>query len=106
MKRDITEFVARCLVCQHVKVEHQNPVGLLQPLPIPSWKWEHVTMDFIIGLPRTKRNHDAIWVVVDRLTKFVHFLAMKSTETLSSLAELYVRGIVRLHWGSSEYRIR
>ena len=53
MKKDILEFVARCLVCQQVKAEHQHPTGTLQPLPIPEWKWEHVTMDFVIGLPRT-----------------------------------------------------
>ena len=51
MKREVAEFVARCLVCQQVKVEHQRPAGLLQPLPIPEWKWEHITMDFIISLP-------------------------------------------------------
>ena len=73
MKRDIAEFVARCLTCQKVKTEHQKPGGLLQPLPIPIWKWDHITMDFIVGLPRTQRKHDAIWVIVDRLTKSAHF---------------------------------
>jgi len=65
MKKNIVEFVARCLTCQRVKVEHQEPGGLLQPLPIPVWKWDHITMDFIIGLPRIQGKHDAIWVVVD-----------------------------------------
>jgi len=51
---------------------------LLQPLPIPVWKWDHITMDFIVGLPRTQRKHDAIWVVVDQLTKSAHFLAIKA----------------------------
>ena len=51
MKRDVVEFVTRCLVCQQVKVEHQRPSGTLQPLLIPKWKWEHITMDFVIGLP-------------------------------------------------------
>ena len=54
-------------------------------------------MDFIVGLPRTRRNHDAIWVIVDRLTKSAHFLAIKTTDTLVALAELYVREIIRLH---------
>ena len=54
MKKDIAEFEARCLVCQQVKVEHQHPAGSLQPLPIPEWKWEHITMDFVVGLPRTQ----------------------------------------------------
>ena len=54
MKRDIAQFVANCQICQQVKAEHQRPVGLLQPLPIPEWKWDNITMDFVIGLPRTR----------------------------------------------------
>ena len=49
MKREITHFVEQCLTCQQVKVLHQRPSGLLQPLPIPQWKWEKITMDFEIG---------------------------------------------------------
>ncbi|KAL0302446.1 UNVERIFIED_CONTAM: hypothetical protein Scaly_2564300 [Sesamum calycinum] len=52
MKKDVAEFVARCLTCQQVKVEHQAPTGKLHPLSIPEWKWEKITMDFVIGLPR------------------------------------------------------
>ena len=74
MKRDITQFVARCLVCQQVKAEHQRPAGFLQPLSIPEWKWEHITMDFVTGLPRTLGGNNAIWVIVDLLTKSAHFL--------------------------------
>ena len=73
MKKDIAEFVSRCLVCQQVKVEHRKLVDTLQPLPIPEWKWKHITMDFVIGLPRTQAGHDTIWVIMDRLTKFEHF---------------------------------
>ena len=65
MKKDIAEFVARCLVCQQVKAEHQHPAGTLQPLPIPEWKWEHIIMDFMVGLPRTQQGHDAVWVIID-----------------------------------------
>jgi len=97
MKGDITTFVSKCLTCQKVKIEHQRPAGLLQPLDIPIWKWDSVSMDFIMGLPRTVTGHDAIWVIVDRLTKSAHFLAMKSTYTLDRLAQLYVKEIVRLH---------
>ena len=79
------------------KIEHQKPRGLLQPLPIPMWKWEHITMDFIVGLPWTQKCHDAIWVVVDRLTKSAHFLAIKTTFNAEQLAELYIQEIVRLH---------
>nr|GFA57439.1 hypothetical protein [Tanacetum cinerariifolium] len=53
----------------NVKIEHQRASGLLQSLNIPVWKWEEISMDFVTGLPRTQRRHDAIWVVVDRLTK-------------------------------------
>ena len=60
MKREIAEWVSKCYTCQRVKAEHQRPSGLLQPLEIPEWKWEHISMDFIVGLPRTKANHDAI----------------------------------------------
>ena len=55
MKKDIAEYVAVCDVCQRVKAEHQKPAGLLQPLPIPKWKWDKIGMDFITGLPRTGR---------------------------------------------------
>ncbi|EOX94106.1 DNA/RNA polymerases superfamily protein [Theobroma cacao] len=69
----------------------------LQPLPIPEWKWEHVTMDFVLGLPRTQSGKDAIWVIVDRLTKFTHFLAIHSTYSIERLASLYIDEVVRLH---------
>ena len=65
MKYDIAEYVALCDICQRVKTEHQRPAGLLQPLKIPEWKWEEISMDFIIGLPRTSSGHDSIWVIVD-----------------------------------------
>ncbi|OMP11771.1 Integrase, catalytic core [Corchorus capsularis] len=80
-----------------VKTEHQSPAGTLQPLPIPKWKWEHITMDFIVGLPRTRQGHDTIWVVVDRLTKSTHFLPMRATFSIEKLARLYVSEVVRLH---------
>ncbi|OMO55593.1 reverse transcriptase [Corchorus capsularis] len=97
MKREIGEFVAQCIVCQQVKVEHQRPAGQLQPLPIPEWKWEHITMDFVSGLPRSPRGHESVWVIVDRLTKSAHFIALKVGYSLEKLAALYVQEIVRLH---------
>jgi hypothetical protein len=63
--------------CQKVKAKHRHPTGLLHPFPIPEWKWEVVTMDFITKFPRTRRQHDAIMVVVDKLTKATHFIPMK-----------------------------
>ena len=67
MKKDVAEFVSRCLICQQVKAEHQRPARLLQSLPIPQWKWERIMMDFVVGLLRCKSGYDAIWVIVDRL---------------------------------------
>ncbi|KAL0458155.1 UNVERIFIED_CONTAM: Transposon Tf2-11 polyprotein [Sesamum latifolium] len=90
-------FVAKCLTCQQVKAEHQAPAGKLHPLSIPEWKWEKITMDFVIGLPRTFRKHDAVWVIVDRLTKSAHFLPIYQNDSLDKLAELYISEIVRLH---------
>ena len=65
MRRDVSEFVTKCLVCQRVKAEHQVPSRLLQPIRIPEWKWDRITMDFVVGLPLTGRRLDSVWVVVD-----------------------------------------
>ena len=73
MKRDVAAHVALCDICQRVKAEHQRPAGLLQRLQIPVWKWEEISMDFIVGLPRTQAGYDSIWVIVDCLTKVAHF---------------------------------
>ncbi|KAA0031862.1 pol protein [Cucumis melo var. makuwa] len=80
-----------------VKAPRQKPAGLLQPLSVPEWKWENVSMDFIIGLPRTLRGFIVIWVVVDTLTKSAHFIPGKSTYTATKWAQLYMSEIVRLH---------
>ncbi|CAA0824497.1 Unknown protein, partial [Striga hermonthica] len=64
LKKDVADFVRKCLTCQQVKAEHKSPIGLLRPLSIPRWKWEDVMMDFVTGLPRSSEHHDAIWVVM------------------------------------------
>ncbi|KAK2448849.1 hypothetical protein QL285_008096 [Trifolium repens] len=97
MKRDVAEFVASCLTCQKAKVEHQRPAGMLQSLDIPEWKWDSISMDFITGLPKTRRKHDSIWVIVDRLTKSAHFLPVRITDTAAKLTDIYIAEIVRLH---------
>ena len=97
MKRHVGDFVRRCLTCQQVKAEHQKPAGLLHPLEVAEWKWEHVTMDFVTHLPRTQQKHDAVWVIVDRLTKSAHFLVVRMTFALERFCRLYIREIVRLH---------
>ncbi|WVZ52834.1 hypothetical protein U9M48_003854, partial [Paspalum notatum var. saurae] len=97
MKRAVAEYVAVCDTCQRVKAEHQRPAGLLQPLKIPEWKWEEISMDFIVGLPRTQKGYNLIWVVVDRLTKVAHFISVNTTYSGARLAELYISRIVCLH---------
>ncbi|KAL4319079.1 hypothetical protein GQ457_18G007980 [Hibiscus cannabinus] len=97
LKKDVVEFARRCMVCQRVKAEHQFPSGLLQPLRIPEWKWERITMDFVTGLPMTPSKKNSVWVIVDRFTKCAHFLPVHTTYTYDKLAELYIREIVRLH---------
>ena len=97
MKKDIVEFIAKCLTCQKIKAEHQKPAGKLKPLEIPEWKWDSIGMDFIMGLPKTRSGFDAIWVIIDRLTKSAHFLAKKTRWSVNILAALYMKEIVRLH---------
>nr|GEX20021.1 putative reverse transcriptase domain-containing protein [Tanacetum cinerariifolium] len=77
MKNDIAMYVSKCLTCSKVKEKHQKPSRLLQQPEIPKWKWENITMDFITRLSRTSSGHDSIWVIVDRLTKSAHFLAVR-----------------------------
>jgi hypothetical protein len=71
MKIEIARYVARCDTCKRVKAIHLKVAGPLQSLPIPTWKWEDISMDFIVGLPRTAKGYDSIWVIVDRLTKIL-----------------------------------
>ena len=97
MKKDMAEYISRCMKCQHVKVEHQHPAGLLQPLPVLEWKWEVISMDFITGLPMTWRQHDSIMVVVDKLTKEAHFIPVKSTYEAGDIAKIFMKEIFKLH---------
>ena len=97
MKRDVTEYVSKCLTCQQVKAEHQVPTGLLNPLPIPQWKWDNITMDFVSGFLLTQQKHDSVWVIIDKLTKSAHFIPVTIDYFMDRLAELYVKEIVRLH---------
>jgi hypothetical protein len=97
MREYIAEYVTRCDTCQRVKAEHQRPAGLLQPLETPTWKWEDISMDFIVGLPRTQKGNDSIWVVVDRLTKVAHFIPVKTTFEMHKLVKLYIDNILKLH---------
>ena len=97
MKTDIARFLDRCLTCQRVKAEHQRLVGELRPLDIPMWKWESISMDFVMGLPLTASRRNAIWVIVDRLTKTAHFVAIHDLWEIDKLAKIYVKEVVKLH---------
>jgi hypothetical protein len=83
MKQDITNYDTECDTCGRVKVDHMHTPGILKPLPIPVWKWEDLSMDFIVGLPQTSKGHDSIGVIVDRLIKSAHFLLV-STKYLAT----------------------
>ena len=97
LKTDLVDYLSKCLECQQIKVEHGHPAGLLQPLPVPKWKWEIVSLDFITGLPRTQKQHDSIMVVVDKLSKSAHFIPVKSTHKAADIAEIFLKEIFRLH---------
>ena len=96
MKKDIVDYIARCMEFQKVKVEHRHLAGLLQPLPIPKWKWEVVAIDFITKFPRKDRQHDPIMVVVDKLTKASHFNLVKSTHEATNIVYIFMKEIARL----------
>ncbi|KAH9289269.1 hypothetical protein KI387_033386, partial [Taxus chinensis] len=97
LRRDIADFFARFLECQRVKAEHSHPAGLLQPHDIPEWKWDVISMDFIVGLPMSSYRHDAIMVTVDKLTKVAHFSPTKVTYNAKAIAKVFMEDIVRLH---------
>jgi hypothetical protein len=97
MKIEIARYVAKCDTCRRVKAIHMKTAGPLQSLPIPTWKWEDISMDFIVGLPRTAKGYDSIWVIVDRLTKIAHFLPVRAKYTVATYAALYIGRILSLH---------
>ena len=97
MKIEIARYIAKCDTCQKVKAIHLRSAGELQPLPIPAWKWEDISMDFIVGLPKTSKGFDSIWVIVDRLTKSAHFLPVQNTYPTIRYAKIYLERIMSLH---------
>ena len=91
MRKNITEYLSKCLESQKVKVKHQHPVGLLQAIVVHEWKWEVISLDFIIGLLRTKKKNDSIMVVVDRLSKYAHFILVQSTYKTVQITDIFMR---------------
>nr|GEX96433.1 putative reverse transcriptase domain-containing protein [Tanacetum cinerariifolium] len=97
MKVDIARYISKCLTCAKIKAKHQRPSGLLVQPAIPVWKWDNITMDFITKLPKSSQVFDTIWVIVDRLTKYAHFLPIRENDPMDKLARLYLDMIVMRH---------
>jgi len=91
MKKDVVDYISRCIAFQRVKDEHRHPMGLLQPLSFPEWKWKVVRICFITKLPRITRQHDSIMVVVEKLTNVAHFIPIKMTHKEANIVEIYMK---------------
>jgi hypothetical protein len=96
MRRNVERYVSRCTNCNKDK-SRLNPHGLYIPLPVPSVPWEDISMDFVLGLPRTKRGRDSIFVVVDRFPKMAYFIPSHKSDNVSHVVDLFFTEIVRLH---------
>ena len=96
MKRDVKRICGRCIICRQAKSRVQ-PHGFYTPLPIPGEPWVDISMDFELGLPRTRHGRDSIFAVVDRFSKMVHFITCHKTDDASHIIDLFFRGFVRLH---------
>ena len=97
MKNEVAKYIARCIECQQIKVEHRHPTGLLQPLPIPCWKWEIINLDFIIGVLKNQNQNDYVMVVVDKLSKDSHFIPIKTTYKDANIVDIFMKEVFRLH---------
>jgi Integrase zinc binding domain len=96
MMKDVNHYILRCITCHLAKTKSQNS-GLYTSLPVPNAPWEDVSMEFVMGLPRTQRSKDSIMVVVDRFSKMAHFVPCAKTMDASNIADLYFKEIVKLH---------
>jgi hypothetical protein len=96
MKRDVERVCSRCVTCRQAK-SRVLPHGLYTPLPVPSAPWVDISMDFVLGLPRSRKGRDSIFVVVDRFSKMAHFISCHKTDDATHIADLFFREIVRLH---------
>jgi hypothetical protein len=97
MKRETTRYVSECDTCRKVKADYMKSGGLLQPLSVPDWKWDDISMNFIVRLPLTARKYNSIWVIVDRLTKSTHFIPVNTKYNIQKYAKIYVTRVLCLH---------
>jgi hypothetical protein len=97
MKREITHYVSECDTYRKVKADYMKPRGLLQLLSIPEWKWDDISIDFIVGLPLTAYKFDSIWVILDQLSKSAHFLPVNTNYKVQKYVEIYIARVLCLH---------
>jgi hypothetical protein len=97
MKRETARYVVKCDTCQSIKADHMRPAKLLQLVNIHAWKWEDISMDFIVGLPLSVCKFDSIWVIVDQFTKSAHFISVHTNYRAEKYGELYIARIMCLH---------
>jgi hypothetical protein len=96
MKREAARYVSECDTCRKVKADYMKPRGLLQPLSIPEWKWDDISMDFIVGLPLTACKFDSIWVIIDRLSKSTHFIPVHTNYNVQKYVQIYTARVLCL----------
>jgi hypothetical protein len=97
MKRDVVHFITKYLECQQVKSNHHHLTGLLQPHDVPMSKWEVISMDFFVGLSLKPHRHNAILVIVDKLTKSAHFILVRDTYDVTDVVHVFVSEVIHLH---------
>jgi hypothetical protein len=97
MKHETARYVSKCDTCRKVKADYMKPGGLLQLRSIPEWKWDDISMDFIMGLPLTAHKFDLIWVIIDRLSKSAHFIPVHTNYNAQKYARIYIAHVLCLH---------
>jgi hypothetical protein len=97
MKREAARNVSECDTCRKVKADYMKPGGLLQPLSVPEWKWDDISMNFIVGLTLTARKFESIWVIEDQLSKSAHLIPINTKYRVEKYATIYIARVIRLH---------
>jgi hypothetical protein len=97
MKHEAARYVSECDTCRKVKANYMKPGWLLQPLSIPEWKWDNISMYFIVGIPLIACKFDSIWVIVDRLSKSTHFIPIHTRYDARKYVEIYITRVLCLH---------